>query len=72
MFFSRFFSIIGYYKILNTVFCAIQDPCYLSNLYIEVCICESQTPNLSLPHPLSPLVTISLFSMYVSLFMFHK
>ena len=40
-------------------------PCCLSILYIAVCICQSQTSNLSLPHPLSTLVTISLFSMSV-------
>ena len=33
-----------------------------SILYTVVYVCESQTPNLSLPPHLSPLVTISLFS----------
>ena len=36
IFFFRFFSIIGYYKILNIVPCAI---CCLSNLYVVVYIC---------------------------------
>ena len=35
-----------------------------SILYIEVCICQS----LNLPTPLSPLVTVSLFSTSVTLF----
>ena len=33
----------------------------LSILYIVVCICQSQSPNLSLPNPTYPLVTISFF-----------
>ena len=35
---------------------------------------QSQTPNLSLPHSrqLFPLVTVSLFSKSMSLFLFHK
>ena len=44
-------------------------PCWLSVLYIVVYIYESQTPNLSLSW-LSPLVTISLFSMSVGLFVY--
>ena len=44
----------------------------LSLLYIVVCICQSQTPNLSCPSPLSPLVIINLFSESVSLFLFCK
>ena len=42
----------------------------LSISYIIACICSFQTHNLSLPHALFPLVTISLFS--VSLFLFCK
>ena len=52
--------------------CYTVGPCCLSILYIVGCICWSHTPNLSLLHPLSPLVTISLFSMSVSLFLFRK
>ena len=44
-------------------------PYCLSILYIIVRFCEPQTPNPSLPHPLSPLASISLFSMSVSLFL---
>ena len=36
--------------------------CCLSILYIVVYICYSQTLDLSLLHPLSPLVNVSLFS----------
>ena len=46
-------------------------PCS-SVLYIAVCICYSQTPSLSLPHPLAPLIAVNLFSMSVSLFLFCK
>ena len=34
-------------------------PCCLSILYIVVCICWSQTPNPSLPHPQLPLILLS-------------
>ena len=52
MFFCNFFSIIGYYKILNMVPCA--SPCCLSILYIVMYICLSQIPNLFLPPPTFP------------------
>ena len=64
--FYRFFSVIGYYKILHVVPCAKQEDLVFI-LYIVVCISSSQTPNLSLPTP-SPLVTVSLIAMAVSLF----
>ena len=39
-YFFRLFSIIGYYKILDIIPCAIQvGPCWLSILCIAVCIC---------------------------------
>ena len=46
--------------------------CFLSNLYIVVCICQSQfiSPNLSLPY--YPLVAISLFSTSVIFHFVHK
>ena len=37
-----------------------------------VCICQSQSPKPSLPNPHSKLTTTSLFSMFVSLFLFHR
>ena len=43
--FFRFFSHIGHYRVLSRIPCAYQ----LSILYIVVCICQSQSPNLSLP-----------------------
>ena len=51
--------------------CAVQKgSCCLSILNIVVCVCYSQTSNLS---PLfSPLLAISLFPMSVSLFLFCK
>ena len=48
--------------------CYAVNPC-LSILYIVMCICQSHTPDLS---PIPPLVTASLFSMSVSLFLFCK
>ena len=44
--FFRFFSFIGYYKLLSSL-CSTVGPCWLSILYIVVCICLSQPPNLS-------------------------
>ena len=57
IFFFRFFFIIGYYKLLNIVPCAISKSCCASILFIVVLICSSQTPNLSL----FPLVVIACF-----------
>ena len=62
IFIFRFFSFIRYYKML----CYIVGPCWLSILYIGTHLCSSQTPI----YPLSPLVTISLFS--VSVLLFYK
>ena len=65
IFFYRFFSVTGYYKILHVVPYAKQEDLVFI-LYIVVCICSSQTPNLS-SLPLPPF-TVSLISMAVSLF----
>ena len=47
--FYRFFFLIGYYKILSIIPCAnTVGPYWLSVLFIVVCICSSQPPNLSL------------------------
>ena len=47
------FQIIFHYILLQAIkysfLCYTVGPCYLSVLYIVVCICSSQTPNLSLP-----------------------
>ena len=49
-FFFKFFSDLGYYKILSRVPCAYTlGPCWSSILDIAVCMCPSQTPSLSLP-----------------------
>ena len=44
---------VCYYKILSVVssLCYSVGPCWLSILYTVVCICQSQTPNLSLCYP---------------------
>ena len=47
--------------------CSTIVPC-LSILYI----CQSQTPNPSLPYPLFPLATMNLFSTSVRVFLFHR
>ena len=49
IFFFLFSSLMVYYRILNTVPCAIQqDPiCNSSALHVITCICQSQTPSLS-------------------------
>ena len=65
MFFFRFFSIVGYYKILNIVPCAIQ--LVLVVYFIVVCICYSQACNLSIS-----LLGNTKFSVFVNLFLFCK
>ena len=69
------FQFLFYYRLLQDIeyssLCYTVGSCCLPSLYIIVCICSSQTPNLSLPC-LSPLVTVSLFSMSVNLFLFCK
>ena len=47
-----FFSIMVYHRVLNIVPCAAQQALIVYPFYI-VCICSSQTPNSSLPTPLS-------------------
>ena len=49
--FFRFFSVVGYYKILNIVPCIISRSLLFISLYIVVSICPSQIPSLFL-HPL--------------------
>ena len=44
--------------------CCTVGPCWLSVLYTVLCICQSQISNLSLP--LSPLVTISFVTKFIS------
>ena len=67
-----FFQILFPYRLLQNIEYSslwyTVGPCCLSILHITVYICWFQTPNLSLPHSL--LVTISLFSMSVALFLF--
>ena len=54
--FFRFFSRIGHYRIEFPVLYS-RPLLVIYFIYIVVCICQSQFPNLSLPPP--PLVTIS-------------
>ena len=71
--FFFFFSVINYYKILNRVPCAIQW--VLVGYLFYMWLFASINPQLLiyLPHPpSSPLVTVSLFSTSVSLFLFCK
>ena len=81
IFFFRLFSHLGYYRILSRVPCTIQQIliAYLFLFFsipilnIVECICQFQTPNLSLPAPpLSLLVTINLFSKSMSLCFANK
>ena len=51
--------------------CYTVNPCGLSVLFIAVCVSVNPVL-LSYPCPLSPLVTISLFSMSVGLFLFYN
>ena len=55
-----------YYRILNIVPCAIQKVLVVCLFYIQWCVSVNPIlliyPSPLHPHPLSPLVTISLFS----------
>ena len=68
------FNILFHYRLLQgteySSLCYTISPCYTSILYRIVCICWSQVPNFSLLY-LSPLVTLSLFSVSVSLFLMY-
>ena len=62
---STLFQILFPYRPLQSTeqssLCYTVGPYQLSILHIVVCICQSQSPTLSLPHPRYPLVTTSLF-----------
>lgn len=64
-FFFRFFPATGYYKVLNTVLCAIQRT--LLFIYFIYTSKYLLIPNSLVIPPLPPLVT-SLFSTFVNLF----
>ena len=50
---SLLFQIIFLFRLLHNIeqssLCSTVGPCWLSILYIVVCVCSSQTPDLSLP-----------------------
>ena len=65
------FSVIVYYKILSLALCATQS--ILFYLYIYIWQCASVNPGLLVyPSSHSPLGTVSLFSVFVSLSLFCK
>ena len=69
------FHILFYYGLLqdieySSLRCTVGF-CVIFALYIVVCMCQSQVPSLTL-HILSPSVTVNLFSMPVSLFLFCR
>ena len=70
-----YICILFHYGLLQDIeyssLCYTVGPCCLLILCIIVCTCQSQTPNLSLSS-LFPLVTISLLSISVSLFLIYK
>ena len=72
-FFSRFFSHLGYYRVLSKVSCAISRSLFIYFLYSSVymlipkCLIFKSPPN---PH--FTLVTISLYLKSVSMFPFCK
>ena len=69
--FFRFYSHIGHYRVLSRVACAIQQVLISYLFYIQQCVFVN--PNLPIyPISSSPLVTISLFSTSVTLFLFCK
>ena len=67
LFFFRFFFHRGHYKVLSRAL-----GCYtVIILYTEVCRCQYQSPNLSLPHPY-PLVIINLLSTSATVLLFYR
>ena len=54
---SILFQILSPFRLLENIeqcsLCYTVGPCWLSVLNMAVCTCQSQTPNLSLPCPLS-------------------
>ena len=73
IFFLTFFSIMVYYRILNISYlCCTVGPCCWSILCIIAYICSPQPPTPSLPHLSPSLATRGLFSIDVSLFLFHR
>ena len=71
VFFFIFYSIIGCYKILSVIPCATTDlAVYL--FYILKIFISANSKLLIYPLLLSPLVNVSLFSRFMSLFLFCK
>ena len=62
--FSRFLSIIIYYQMLNALPCVTEQDL---DVCAQYCMYGSPKPQI---YPPSPLVTISLFSVCVNLFLF--
>ena len=69
LFWGIFFH-VSHYRALSRVPCAMQQ-FLVTYLYVAVCLYQFQSSNSSLLH-LSSLVTTSLFSAYVTLFLFCK
>ena len=69
--FSDYFSILGYYKILHIILCAIQQVLVVYLFYILSMYLLIVAPNYPLP-TLSFLVTLTLFSASVTVFLFCK
>ena len=73
MFFFRFFSIVGCNKTLSTVPSAILCPlCLLLVSFVEQSVMFNPKLLVCPSLLLAPLLTTSLFSMFVSLFLFCK
>ena len=70
------FQILFPYRLLWVIeyssLCYVVGPCWLSILYVVMCICSLQTPNWSLPQPHSLLITKTLLSMSVCQFLLCK
>ena len=71
--FALFQTFLAFRSSQNTEFPVLYRRfCWLSISCIVMGICQSQTPNLTLPSHLSPVVTIRLFSVSVSLFLLEN
>ena len=70
-YFFRFFFHIGHYRVLSRVPCAIQQVVISYLFYIQQCVYVN--PSLPInPSPPYPLVTISLFSTSVALYLYCR
>ena len=70
LFFFKFFSHLGYYRIFSRVPCAIHRSLLVTTLNIVVSISQSQIPTYPAPNPTPPLVSIHFKNLFFSICIF--